>query len=340
MPKAHFDARYGRWIAICALAALAIPWSLVHAGRAIQERRPADPQGEIEIFNVSGMVEVEGWDRSEVEVDGHAGDTIEQIDVTSAGRLTSIHVVSRSGRGWGSDDEAHLIVHVPARSAVTATLVSSGFKVKGLLGDLKVQAVSGNLSGETGGDLRVSSVSGDVRLTARSAKTIEVKTISGDIKLIGGGGEVEVTTVSGSATIELGEVSRGRFKSVSGDMTVALGLAADGRIDSESVSGELSFQFAAAPAAEFDVQTFSGDIENCFGPKPIESRYGPGSRLEFQSGAGRGHVRVNTKSGGVRLCVKGMKPAHASALPVPRLPVAWLPAGRLMEARLVVPYVF
>jgi hypothetical protein len=329
MSKAQSDTRCGGWITICALTALVVPWSLVHAGRAIQERRAADPQGEIEIVNVSGMVEIHGWDRSEVEVGGTAGDDVVRVDVTGAGNRTLIHVVSRSAHTWGSDGEAHLVVHVPAKSAVSATLVSADFKVTGVLGDLKVQSVSGNLSGDVGGNARATTVSGDVRLTARAAKAVEVKTISGDIQLMGGGGEVDITTVSGSATIELADVTRGRFKSVSGDMTAELALAPDGQLESESVSGDVSLKFAAAPAAEFDVHSFSGDIRNCFGPKPMESRYGPGSRLEFKNGEGHAHVRVNTKSGDVRLCVKGMSSSRVSMLSL----------ARKKAMRMVVPYV-
>jgi hypothetical protein len=313
MSKIQPDIHYGGWIAICALAALVVPWSLVHAGKPIQERRAADPQGEIEIVNVSGMVEVNGWDRSEVEVGGTAGDNVDRVDVTTAGNRTSIHVVSRS-HTWGSEGEARLVVHVPAKSAVTVTLVSANFKVTGLMGDLKVQSVSGNLRGDVGGNVRATTVSGDVRLMAHSAKSAEVKTISGDIQLMGGGGEVDITTVSGSAMIELAEVTRGRFKSVSGDLTAELSLAPDGQIEGESVSGDVALKFAAAPAADFDVQSFSGDIKNCFGPKPTESRYGPGSRLEFKNGEGHAYVRVNTKSGDVRLCAKGMSANHVSML--------------------------
>jgi hypothetical protein len=106
-------------------------------------------------------------------------------------------------------------------------------------------------------------------------------------------------------------------------------LAPDGQIESESVSGDVSLKFAAAPAAEFDVQSFSGDIRNCFGPKPMQSRYGPGSRLEFKNGEGHAHVRVDTKSGDVRLCVKGMS-SHVSMLSL----------ARKRAVRFEVPYVY
>src|ERR1700722_1490975 len=92
------------WIAICALGSLIVPWSLVHAGRAIQEHRAADPQGEIEIIIVTGEVEVDAWERSEIEVSGTAGDNVERVDVTGAGNRTSVQVVSRASHAWGSGE--------------------------------------------------------------------------------------------------------------------------------------------------------------------------------------------------------------------------------------------
>jgi hypothetical protein len=307
MGNANSAIRKGAWLALCTSAALVAPWSPVQAGRPIQEHRIADPQGEIEIVNVAGSVEVIGWSKGEVDVSGTAGADVERVDVAGTPNHTSIHVVSRSSHSWGSDGEARLVVHVPAGSAVTATLVSADFKVSGVLGDLKLQAVSGTVSGDSGGNIRAGTISGDVKLTARAAKSIEIKTISGDVHLVGGGGDVVITTISGSATADLGDVSRGRFKTVSGDVAASLSLMPDGQIEGESVSGNLGFKFFGEPAAEFDVQSLSGGIANCFGPKPVEAEYGPGSRLQFTNGEGRGRVRVNTKSGEVRLCDKGAK---------------------------------
>jgi hypothetical protein len=58
----------------------------------------------------------------------------------------------------------------------------------------------------------------------------------------------------------------------------------------------------------------SGNISNCFGPKPKEAQYGPGSRLVFRSGEGNAHVQIETKSGNVSLCTndsQGKKDSHA-----------------------------
>jgi hypothetical protein len=108
--------------------------------------------------------------------------------------------------------------------------------------------------------------------------------------------------VSGNAKVQLGAVSHGRFKTISGNVSAALSLAPDAELEGESVSGNLRFDFPAAPGAQFDVQSFSGDIDSCFGPKPESDRHRPGSRLEFKSGDGSGHVHIETKSGDVHLC--------------------------------------
>jgi DUF4097 and DUF4098 domain-containing protein YvlB len=299
-----FELKMRPRIVLAACIGALAPWSLVHAEKTINEQRSADPQGEVEIITVAGSVQIEGWSRDQVEVSGSIGDGVERVDVSSAGKRTSIHVVSRSAHGWGSEGEANLVVHVPQKSAVSASLVSADCKLKGVQGSVKLQSVSGRITAEAQGDVRATTVSGEVQLTARTAKNIEVKTISGDIDVKGGGGEVSVTTISGAAKVELAQVSRGHFKSISGDMNTQLALDPDGEYEGESVSGDISVKLAGSPAAQFDVQTISGDIENCSGPKPVESRYGPGSRLQYTNGTGSARVHVNTKSGDVQLCSK------------------------------------
>jgi Putative adhesin len=305
--------RTGLGIAASSLSMLLLPCLLVYAGTEIREQRAADPQGSVEIVDLAGSIEVSGWDRPQVEVTGTTGDSDGRVDVTTTGSRTIIHVGTRYVRGWGGGDDTRLVIHVPAKSAVSATLVSANLKVDGLQGDANLRTVSGNISGEVGGNLRANTVNGAIRMTARGAKMVEVRTINGEVHLAGGGGEVELTTVSGNAKIELGTLTRGRFKSISGNVSANLSLAPDAELEGESVSGNIHLNFPSAPAADFDVQSFSGSIENCFGPKPSEARYGPGSRLEFKTGDAHARVRVETKSGDVRLCTGDMRREPVSA---------------------------
>jgi hypothetical protein len=304
MSHTQLTARLNKPVLLLAVTVLMLPW-LAHSATSVDEHRAANPQGAVEINNVAGSIDVQGWDKSEVAVTGTIGADVERVDVTGDANRTSIRVVLPQGRNWGMrDGAAHLIIHVPANSSVTASLVSSDLKVSVVRGSLELRTVSGNISGEGGGDVHANAVSGDIHFTANSAKVIEVKAISGGITLTGGNADIEATSVSGNVRLTLGTVSRARFKTVSGELSATLGAAADARIEGESVSGSVTLDFASAPAADFDIETVSGDINNCFGPKPTESRHGAGARLTFKTGEGSARVRVSTRSGDVRLCAK------------------------------------
>jgi DUF4097 and DUF4098 domain-containing protein YvlB len=306
MSQVIFAGRRELRILAWALAALAAPWVSAHA-ESVDEHRAANSQGSVEIINVAGAVDLQGWDKPEVAVTGTIGKNVERVEVTGGSDRTTIRVILRSQHflGLGSDGDAHLLVHVPVNSSVSTSLISSDLKVSAVRGDLKLQTVSGNISGEAGGDVRANSVSGNITINAVAAKVLEVKAVSGDVVLTGGNADIEVTTVSGNAKITLGTPSRARLQSVSGTLTANFALGPDAQIDGESVSGDVRLEFANTPSADFDIQTFSGDIKNCFGPKPEEPRHGPGSRLTFKSGDSHARVRISTKSGDVRMCAKG-----------------------------------
>ncbi|MBS0375722.1 MAG: DUF4097 family beta strand repeat protein [Proteobacteria bacterium] len=295
---------------IAAAAALcAWPAALQAATRSVDEHRPADAAGEVEIHSVAGKIEVVGWDKAEVAVSGTVGSDVDAVEVTGSGTRTSVNVKLHSGGmnfGWHDSGEANLVVKVPARSSLTVNLVSADLHITGVGGNQDLHTVSGDVAASAQRELRVRTVSGDVRVTAGpDTKVIEIGTVSGDVNSSGGGGDVSVTTVSGDGNISAGVLSRARFKTVSGDFMVTGDLTADGRLEAESVSGDLSVHFSGAmPPAAFDLQSFSGDLSTCGGRKGAHEGFGPGSRMSWQEGAGTARVRVDTKSGDVTLCSK------------------------------------
>jgi Putative adhesin len=299
-----FSRRVHGVLRVAAVTLLALPWSTAQAANPVHQSRAADAQGRVEIVNVAGTIEVVGWDKPEVDVDGSVGNDVERVDLSGEAGRTLVQVVLRSGSNWGASGEAHLTVRVPAKSPVVANLVSSDLKVSALQGELQVQTVSGDVRGEVGGDVHANAVSGDIQLTAHAAKSLEIKTVSGDITAAGGDGQSEFSTVSGNVKVQLGAQDRAKFKSVSGDVSATLRMGPSAQIEVESVSGDIGLQFAGPATADFDVRTVSGDIINCFGPKPVVATHGSGARLEFTNGAGGARVRISAKSGDVRLCDK------------------------------------
>lgn len=302
--KIHIAAWKGlaAWAAAAVLAGLSLP--ALAAPRAFSAQKPVDPAGTVEIVNVAGSIEISGWDQAMVDVSGTIGDKVERVDVTSSANRTTVRVVVPSGGGsWSGGNEAHLKIRVPQKSALDVSLVSADLRISGVSGNQQLQTVSGDIVGDAGGDLQVNTVSGDVHLTAHNGHHAQFKTVSGDVSVSGTDGEFTLNTVSGDAMVTLGDLTRAQLETVSGDISVVAGtLAAQGQLDAASVSGDLQVRFAAPPDADIDVQTFSGDINNCFGPKPTEEKYAPGSRLNFRSGKGGGRVHIDSKSGDVGLC--------------------------------------
>jgi len=287
--------------AVLAMAMLAAASSHVSAEQ-ITKSLEADARGEVEIVNVSGLVEVSGWDRNEVRVDAELGKNVERLDFRNNGQRTVIKVVlPRGGSSSGSSD---LRIRVPMGSGLIVNTVSADQRIKGVRGSQRLQAVSGGIDTEFGpGDLELKTVSGDIRARGDGKGTVRATTVSGDLEIIKGGPEIDVNTVSGDMTVALDRLDRGRIKTTNGDLNLTAALGSEPRIDAEAINGDLHFTFRGRINAEFDIETFNGDIDNCFGPKPTRSRqYGPGNELRFTEGKGDGRIRIKTLNGGVMVC--------------------------------------
>lgn len=300
----HLAGKARPWTlaAVLLLPGLTLPaWA--SAMRPFSAQKPADPAGTVEVVNVAGSVDISGWDQPTVDVSGSIGDKVERVDVTSTANRTTVRVLVPSGDNWGDEGAAKLKIRVPQKSALEVSLVSADLRVSGVSGHQHLQTVSGDIAGVDVGEVQANSVSGDVHLDTRNSHNAQVQTVSGDIAVSGADGDIQITTVSGDATVSLGTLSRAHFASVSGDLNLAsAALAASGQFEATTVSGDIGIHFTNPPDADIDVQSFSGDITNCFGPKPVEQQYGPGTRLDFRNGKGGGHVHIDTKSGDVQLC--------------------------------------
>lgn len=286
------------------LSGLSLPaWP---ATRPFSAQRPADAAGTVEVVNVSGSIEISGWEQAAVDVSGTIGDRVQRVDVTSNGNRTTVRVVLPEGNSWGGgNSDARLKIRVPRNSALEVSLVSADLRVSSVAGNQHLQTVSGAINGEdASGNLQVETVSGEVRLAAQGSHSVQVSSISGNLLVSGADGDAQIHSVSGAVNLTLGALNRLQLESISGDVKFSGTLAAGGQFNSESVSGNLLVNFAALPDADIDVQSFSGGISSCFGPKPARQEYGPGSRLSFRSGKGGGRVHIDTQSGDVRLCAQ------------------------------------
>lgn len=290
--------------AVQAVLSIALLITAQHAdAEQFSKTLAVEARGEVEITNVAGSVEVSTWDRAEVQVDADLGSNVERLDFRRDGSRTIVRVVLP--RSSGSSGSSDLIVKIPRDSVLAITTVSAEQRVIGVRGAQRLQAVSGDIETEFGpGDLELKTVSGNILARGLNGKgLVRATSVSGDVEIHKAGPELELNTVSGDMNVTLDRLDRGRIKTTNGDLNLTTALGDDARLEAEAINGDLSFHLRGRINAEFDIETFNGDIDNCFGPEPRRSReYGPGNELRFTEGKGDARVHIKTLNGTVMVC--------------------------------------
>lgn len=284
------------FVLACSLAQTA------YAATPINESRPLNPNGRLEIDNLKGRVEVRGWDRPEVKLTGSLGKGVEKLVLEGDSQALHIEVKypSRSNR----TEPTTLVLQVPLRAGLEIDTVSADIDVHGMAPrEMSLQSVSGDVTAN-GAPRRakVDSVSGDVNLTFNSSD-VNVNTVSGDLTLSGRlTGEVSVETVAGDLRVDSKGEKLSSFKAgtVSGDMQVRMALAEDGVVKMESVSGDLLLVMPSDLSAQVSGESFSGDL-TAPGAKVEREEFGPGSSFHSHYGAGKGEIRLESFSGDAEL---------------------------------------
>ena len=294
-PKSSILALAPLFIGLCA----AFP---ALAATLIDQTRPLDPRGRVEIDNLKGRVEVRAWDRPEVKITGSLGDGVEKFSVEGDKRALRIEV-KYPNRAKNTEPTV-LVVQVPLQAELEVSTVSANIDVHGVAPrEVSLESVSGDIVAN-GAPRRASveSVSGDVVLTFNSAE-VDASSVSGDLTVNGRlNGEVSVESVSGNMRVDSkGErVRRLSASTVSGDMELKVALAADGEVSTESVSGDLLLVMPRDLSAQVSGESFSGDL-SAPNAKIEREEFGPGSSFHAHYGDGKGEVRIETFSGDATL---------------------------------------
>ena len=268
------------------------------AEREFNKTVKAEADGIVTVENIAGSVAIIGWDRDEVQVAGTLTGDVEDVIVDS-GRKTAIKVKYPRNRK-NSRASADLVIHVPAGSRVDVECISASVEISDVTGEVDAESISGEVTVK-GPCAMVSaeSISGSVTYEGKSP-VVNLASVSGEIAASGGEAEVEAGTVSGSIRLEFAAYRELKVESVSGDAVVSGDLSASGRFNFELHSGDLTLTVPGDVDADFQVETFSGGIDNDFGQKSRKtSKYTPGRELEFSNGDGSARVRIDTFSGDV-----------------------------------------
>lgn len=289
-------------------AGLALASAVAFAATPINETRPLDPRGTLEVENVKGRIEVRAWDRPEVRIQGSLGQGVEKLEIEGDRSRLAVRVryPKRSGWNWGEErsEPTELRLMVPRLASLDLESVAAEVDVEGVASrDLAIESVSGDVRvAAAPGEADIESVSGDLHLTLNSAD-VSAQTVSGDLMLRGRlDGEVHAETVSGNVDVSVlqSRLRRVSAAAVSGDVVIRTALASDARVNVETVSGDVRLRLPRDVAATVRAESFSGDLR-APGVSVQRPKHGPGASFEHRYGSGSADVRIETFSGDATL---------------------------------------
>jgi DUF4097 and DUF4098 domain-containing protein YvlB len=288
----------------------------------VDETREVIAEGFITIQVTRGDLRIEGWNRSEVQVEGWLDEQVVEFVFEVVADQTEITVkLPKHLKNWSMNGESDLSIKVPTGSNLDVRGVSTDVSVRGLNAGVKVNNVSGELRvSDVYNGVNLTSVSGDIwlnkssgRIRARSVsgeiESVDVngsgsyESVSGNIEVKGNAAELALETVSGEIIVDTGKLVELTGHTVSGDIDVACALSSEGMIDLRSTSGRIDLKLPRQSSARFDLQTGSGgQIRNRLtDDKPKVSKYSRDSALRFVMAEGDGDVTMSTTSGRIVL---------------------------------------
>lgn len=282
------------------------------ADTPINLRRAASPDARVSVSNVKGQVTITAWDRNEVQVNGTLGNGAAPLAIEGDNGDLQIKVQPQGGShgwfNWNGDNAmgpTTLDLHVPKGARLDVSVVSAPLGIDGMDGgEISINSVSGRVRVDARTPvLTVDSVSGTVQQSGH-AERADLQTVSGDILAPALGISADLQTVSGRIQAAGGPWHKFNLSTVSGDVQVNGGVADHGSIDIDSMSGNVQMQVPPDLSAAIHASSFSGDLRSDFG-KVSEHEHGPGSELNVDVAGSRGRIHVETFSGDLRIRKKG-----------------------------------
>ena len=293
------EYKHGFMALLTGLLVVALVAPVTAADREVKESGPASATGTVMIENISGSIVVVGWDKAEISIEGTLSGDIEELKFKTGKNKSRIEVVYPKNQK-NVKGEAHLVINVPRGSELEVECISAFVEVSKVTGLVDASSISGDVT-VTGvcESIEAESISGNIFIEG-GAPEIEIGSISGKVKARGTASEVEAGTVSGSIDLAFEKFLGLNVESVAGDATVKGDLDGDGSFSFELHSGDLTLTVPGGVSGDFEIETFSGEIDNAFGQKSRKtSKYAPGRELEFTTGGGDARVRISTFSGDV-----------------------------------------
>ncbi len=158
--------------ALCVLL-VAVIWAVPSfaISKEFNQSYPLQPGGSLELQNVNGTVDVQGWDRNEIEIHAvktakHKESDLERVSIEVDARPDAILIATRYPQNEGVEVAVDYTIHVPHGAHVEHIgTVNGTLRVAGVETVEDLHTVNGNVEVfEAGGNVHAHTTNGNVHL--------------------------------------------------------------------------------------------------------------------------------------------------------------------------------
>lgn len=270
------------------------------AGEKVNQSLSVDVTGIVYIEIPRGFVNIQGWTKPEVMVQGELDDTIANLVFKTKKNKTLIKLDTQGQNHWG--DASVLNIFIPQQSQLRFKGIDTSFSISKIDNQIEGKSINGDLVvKQSHGKIQLSVVSGNVKLV-ESSGVVKIKSVSGTIDYAGDFEQALIKSMSGDITADISGTSKLLIKNVSGDTQIRGQVQKHAQLKLSNVSGDILYKVAKDLNAQCEVVSqFGGEINNLLTDDlPKESNLHQ-KTLSFISGDGSGKLHMNTVNGSVTI---------------------------------------
>ena len=277
---------------------------------------PANPGVRLSVETQNGQIEISGWDKNSVDVDGEKLASSEEllreirIDAAAASpdeiRLRTVVPV-----GIHRMAGARYTIHVP-KNAVLERIVSSNssIRVEEVLGDANLRTSNGSINDtSTAGRLDATTSNSSIKVDDHRGD-IDAHSSNGHIQVDATGGSLRASTSNSSIEARLHDPRADepvKLDSSNGHITLSLDGAKLPSVKAGTSNSSIEIWLPAGASAQIHASTSNSSISSGFEMTLPAGSTRSKNRLDAQLGSGGPLITLETSNGAVRVR-KGMAP--------------------------------
>jgi DUF4097 and DUF4098 domain-containing protein YvlB len=266
---------------------------------------PLSSGGTLRLDNFNGSVEISGWDKNTIDIDGQKYANTEyrlkemKIDITPSANSVNIRTIPPIDRHGNAG--ARYTIHVPRHTELEGIVSSNGaIRVESIEGSSHLRTSNGSVHATmlvgplevqtSNGSIDVSDVAGDTTLRSSNGA------IRADVRK----GRFGAKTSNGSITAHLreGDASPVRVESSNGH--IELTMDATREVHASTSNSSITVRLPAAADATVDAHTSNSSI-TCDFDVMLHGELRPKHRLQGMIGKGGPMLDLGTSNGSIKL---------------------------------------